>query len=208
MEVPKRPMAGIILAAGMSTRFGSAKQMAEVGGRHLLERVLDAALASCLDRVVLVLGHRAQEISDTLKDRGGGDRLQIRVNPAYQEGMSRSLRMGIEHVRELYPSVMILLGDQPLIDANLIDHLVHRFRSSDKEICLPVCRGQSGHPVIFGRRFYDAIMSVEGDIGARDILRKNPECILAVDIPDARFFFDVDTPADVEALKSQLIQAG
>ncbi len=202
MKVLKRPMAGIVLAAGMSTRFGSTKQLAEVGGKHLLERVLDAALSSCLDRVVVVLGHRAEEISDTLKDYDGGDRLQILVNPDYQAGMSRSLRFGIDHIRELFPSVMILLGDQPLINANFIDHLAYRFQSSGKEICLPVYKGRRGHPVIFGRQFYDAIMSVEGDIGAKNILKENPDSILAVDTPDARIFFDIDTPDDVEALKS------
>jgi len=205
MKVPKRPMAGIILAAGMSTRFGTTKQLAEVGGKHLLESVLDAALSSCLDRVVVVLGHRAEEISNTLKDHDSRDRLQILINPDYQEGMSRSLRFGIDHIRKLFPSAMILLGDQPLIDANLIDHLVYRFRSSQKDICLPVCQGRRGHPVIFSRRFYKAIMSVEGDIGARDILSKNPDHILTVDISNSQIFLDVDTPADVEALKSQLV---
>ncbi len=204
MKVPKRPMAGIVLAAGMSTRFGSTKQMAEVGGKHLLERVLDAALSSCLDRVFVVLGHRAEEISNTLKDHDSGDRLQILINPDYQAGMSRSLRFGIDHIRELFPSVMILLGDQPLIDANLIDHLAYRFQSSQKGICLPACQGRRGHPVIFSRRFYNAIMSVEGDIGAREILLKNPDSILAVDISNSQIFLDVDTPADIEALQSQL----
>lgn len=198
-------MAGIVLAAGMSTRFGSTKQLAEVGGKHLLERVLDAALSSCLDRVFLVLGHRAEEISNTLKVHDSGDRLQILINPDYQAGMSRSLSFGIDHIRELFPSVMILLGDQPLIDANLIDYLAYRFQSSLKEICLPVCQGRRGHPVLFSRRFYNAIMSVEGDIGAREILLKNPDSILAIDISNSQIFLDVDTPADVEALRSQLI---
>jgi molybdenum cofactor cytidylyltransferase len=204
MKFPKTPMAGIILAAGMSARFGSTKQIAKICGKHLLQRVLDAALASSLDHVIVVLGYQAEEIIDTVKGLQSGPRLEILVNPAYQEGMSQSLRLGIRRTQEFFHSAMILLGDQPLIDADIIDLLIHRFRSSGKDICLPVCRGRREHPVIFGQRFFDAIMSIEGDIGARDILRKNPESILAVDILDAEVFMDVDRPEHIEILKSKI----
>ncbi|MFH0995543.1 MAG: nucleotidyltransferase family protein [Pseudomonadota bacterium] len=201
MKDPKIPMAGIVLAAGMSTRLGSAKQLVRAGEQCLIDRVLDGALASCLDRIVLVLGHRAGEVSAALKEREDRDRLRILLNPAYRDGMSSSLRTGTESVQDTFSSIMVLLGDQPFVGADLIDLLIRRFRSSQKDICVPVCRGRRGHPVIIGRRFFDAVISTTGDIGAREVLRANPESVLSVEISDSRIFFDVDTREDIENLQ-------
>ncbi len=206
MKDPKSPIAGIVLAAGMSTRLGSAKQLVRADGQYLLDRVLDGALASCLDRIILVLGHRAEEVSAVLKERDDRDRLRVLINPAYRDGMSSSLRTGTESVKDTFSAVMILLGDQPFVGAELIDLLIRRFRSSEKDICVPVCRGKRGHPVIIGRRFYDAVMSTTGDIGARQILKSNPDSILGVEISDSRIFFDVDTPADITKMQSRFPQ--
>lgn len=203
MKDPKSPIAGIVLAAGMSTRLGSAKQLVRADGQYLLDRVLDGALASSLDRIILVLGHRAEAVSAVLKERNDRDRLRILINPAYRDGMSSSLRAGTESVQDAFSAIMVLLGDQPFVGAELIDLLIRRFRSSEKDICAPVCRGKRGHPVIIGRRFYDAVMSTTGDIGARQILKSNPDSILGVEISDSRIFFDVDTPADIKKLQSR-----
>jgi molybdenum cofactor cytidylyltransferase len=197
----KSPMAGIVLAAGMSLRLGSAKQLVRVGGQCLLDSVLDEALASCLDRIVLVLGHRAGEVTAALKERDDRDRLRILINPAYRDGISSSIRTGMESVQDTFSAIMIILGDQPFVRANLINLLIRRFRSSEKDICVPVCRGRRGHPVIIGRLFYDAVMSTTGDVGARNILRSNPESVLGVEFSDSRIFFDVDTQADITHLQ-------
>jgi len=202
MKDPKSPIAGIVLAAGTSSRLGSAKQLVRAGGQYLLDHVLDAALASGLDRIVLVLGHRSEEVSAALKERADRDRLRVLVNPAYRDGMSGSLRTGIKSVQDAFPAVMILLGDQPFVRAELIDLLIRRFQSSGKDICAPVCRGRRGHPVIIGRRFFDAVMSITGDIGARQVLGSNPQRVLGVEIFDSRIFFDVDTREDIKRLQS------
>ena len=203
MKDLKSPMAGIVLAAGMSSRLGSPKQLVLAGGQCLLDRVLDEALTSCLDRIVLVLGHRAGEVTTALKERHDRDRLRILINPAYRDGMSSSIRTGIESVQDTFSAIMIILGDQPFVGTSLINLLIRRYRSSGKDICVPVCRGRRGHPVIIGRQFYDAVMSTTGDIGARQILRSNPESVLGVEISDSRIFFDVDTQTDIKNLQSR-----
>ncbi|MFZ3046876.1 MAG: NTP transferase domain-containing protein, partial [Desulfatirhabdiaceae bacterium] len=109
----KPPIAGMILAAGMSSRLGRAKQLVQADGQYLLDRVLDETLASGLDRIVLVLGHRAQEVSAVLKKREDRDRLHILVHPDYRDGMSGSLRAGTESVRDTFSAIMVFLGDQP-----------------------------------------------------------------------------------------------
>jgi molybdenum cofactor cytidylyltransferase len=200
VHMEKRPTAGIVLAAGLSARLGRAKQLIDVGGRPMLARVLGAALSSALDAVVLVLGHEADGIRVALVEDLSDPRLRILQNPKYREGMSSSLRVGLLPLTDDFPSVMFLLGDQPFMDARTINLLLERFWSSDKDICIPVCRGRRGNPAVFSRRFYGEILKLTGDRGARDIIRANREQVLQVEIQDSRCFLDIDNEEDARRL--------
>jgi len=198
----KKPTAGIVLAAGLSKRFGLPKQLLKLGGITLIERVLGAALSSRLDRIILILGHHSKAILEQIVDCRADPRLSIGINTAYRNGMSHSLRLGLEMARADFPSVMFLLADQPLVDADITDWLLECFRSSDKDICVPVCDGRRRNPTIFTRRFYSRILKIQGDTGAREIIRSHPESVQAVEMDDPLRFFDIDTPADLDKLKS------
>jgi molybdenum cofactor cytidylyltransferase len=200
----QKQTAGIILAGGCSTRFGRPKQILKLKGKYLLEHVLNAALESKLNHVVLVLGHDHQNILQTLGSCAAHERLQVVVNHRYLEGQSRSLQAGLLKIRQMFPAVMFLLGDQPMLNSNTIDHMLDRFRYSGKDICVPVCKGKKGNPTIFSRVLYDQLMAIEGDIGARDIIRTHPERVLYIDLDDPLCFFDVDSPKDFENLQSLL----
>jgi molybdenum cofactor cytidylyltransferase len=192
------PTAGIILAAGESSRFGQPKQLVELHGRMLVAWVLDAALASHLETVVLVLGRDHQKISDALGRRMCHPKIELVFNPRYHEGQSTSLTAGLFRVHDRFPAVMFLLGDQPLVDAPTINRLLKKFRHSDKTICVPVHRGQRGNPALFSRSHYEELARLSGDKGARDIIAARPGQILEVPIADPSLFLDVDTQADVE----------
>lgn len=196
--------AGIILAGGSSIRFGHPKQLLKLKGKYLLEYVLNAALGSELDHVVLVLGHDHQNILQALKAHTTHERLQVVINHHYPEGQSRSLQAGLLKIRQAFPSVMFLLGDQPMLDSNTIDHMLAGFRHSGKDICVPVCKGKRGNPTIFNRILYDQLMAIEGDTGARDIIRANPERVLYIELDDLLCFFDIDSQKDFEDLQSLL----
>jgi molybdenum cofactor cytidylyltransferase len=200
----QKQTAGIILAGGSSTRFGRPKQLLKLKGKYLLEYVLNAALESKLNHVVLVLGHDHQNILRALGARAAHERLQVVVNRRYLEGQSRSLQAGLLKIRQAFPAVMFLLGDQPMLDSKTIDLMLDRFRYSGKDICVPVCKGKKGNPTIFNRELYDQLMAIEGDIGARDIIRSNPERVLYIDLDDPLCFFDIDSPKDFENLQSLL----
>jgi molybdenum cofactor cytidylyltransferase len=193
--------AGIILASGSSTRFGRPKQLLKLKGRYLLEYVLNAALESQLNHVVLVLGHEYQRILHTLGTRTTHERLQVVINHRYLEGQSRSLQAGLLKIRQTFPAAMFLLGDQPLLNSNTIDHMLDRFRYSGKDICVPVYKGNRGNPSIFKQVLYDQLMAIEGDIGARNIIRANPERVLDIEIDDPLCFFDIDSQKDLENLR-------
>ena len=201
---PKKPTAGIILAAGLSTRFGKPKQLVELNGKPLLEWVVDACLKSRLDKIVVVLGHNAPQIAAGLSLKYGDPRIATVINPQYREGMSRSLRAGLAGVMQDFPAVMFLLGDQPLVSSNLIDRLLERFRESEKDICVPVHSGRRGNPTLFGSKFYQQLLNVSGDLGAREIIRVHPEAVLSVEEEDPLSFFDIDTETDLQALREIL----
>jgi len=197
----QKQTAGIILAGGSSTRFGRPKQLLILKGKYLLEYVLTAALESELNHVVLVLGHDHQNILQALGACTIHERLQVVINHRYLEGQSRSLQAGLLKIRQTFPSVMFLLGDQPLLDSNTIDHMLDRFRYSGKDICVPVCKGKRGNPTIFNRVLYDQLLAIEGDIGARNIIRANPERVLYIEMNDPLCFFDIDSPKDLTNLQ-------
>jgi molybdenum cofactor cytidylyltransferase len=197
----QKQTAGIILAGGSSTRFGRPKQLLKLKGKYLLEYVLNAALESELNHVVLVLGHDHQNILQALGACTIHERLQVVINHRYLEGQSRSLQAGLLKIRQTFPSVMFLLGDQPLLDSNTIDHMLDRFRYSGKDICVPVCKGKRGNPTIFNRVLYDQLLAIEGDIGARNIIRANPERVLYLEMNDPLCFFDIDSPKDLTNLQ-------
>ena len=197
----QKQTAGIILAGGSSTRLGRPKQLLKLKGKYLLEYVLNAALESELNHVVLILGHDHQNILRTLGTCTIHERLQVVINHRYLEGQSRSLQTGLLKIRQTFPSVMFLLGDQPLLDSNTIDHMLDRFRYSGKDICVPVCKGKRGNPTIFNRVLYDQLLAIEGDIGARNIIRANPERVLYLEMNDPLCFFDIDSQKDLTNLQ-------
>lgn len=198
----KKPTAGIILAAGESVRFGQTKQLLKLKNKYLIEWVLDAALNSHLEKVVLVLGHQHQKILQAFGKIAQHPRLQLVVNHNYKQGQSLSLRVGFEKIQDEFQSVMFLLADQPMVDIKTINDLLEKFWASNKDICVPIYRGNRGNPTIFSKKFYDQLSQIKGDMGAREIIQSHPDLVLQVVIDNPLFFFDIDTPADFHKLNS------
>jgi len=88
-----------------------------------------------------------------------------------------------------------------MLDSNTIDLMLDRFRYSGKDICVPIYKGKRGNPTIFKQVLYDQLMAIKGDIGARDIIRANPERVLDIEIDDPLCFFDIDSQKDLENLR-------
>ena len=198
------PMAGIVLAAGMSTRMGKTKQLMNLSGKPLIARVVEAALASELEKVALVLGHEAEKILAALGSLARDQRLTTVVNERYREGMAASLQAGLLQVKDRFPAVMFLLGDQPMVGVDTINLLLRLFRASDRDICVPVYAGVRGNPVCFSNLFYDRIIAIRGDTGAREIINDHPDNVLYVEIENPLCFMDVDSPEDLEQINNLL----
>jgi molybdenum cofactor cytidylyltransferase len=192
--------AGIILAAGASVRFGQPKQLIKLWDKYLIEWVLDAALKSRLQTVVLVLGHEHQAIVRALGAKADHPGLKVVINPNYRDGQSTSLKAGLTCVRQAFSSVMYLLADQPMINSDTIDRILDQFHNSDKDIYVPVFEGRRGTPTIFKRSIYEEIMMIDGDIGARNIIAKKAERVLYAKIKDPKCFIDIDSQEDLKNL--------
>jgi molybdenum cofactor cytidylyltransferase len=186
-------LTGVVLAAGVSARMGRPKQQLLVGDRCLLQRVVDAALASRLDEVVVVLGHRAEEIRAAIALPAAG-RARAVVNPDFARGQSTSLQRGLRSADARSQALAVLLGDQPFIGAALIDRVAEAFLSAGALLARPVypdAGGAPGHPVFLARPVWPQIEDLSGDQGARGLLAARPDWLLEVPVPG-------DPPPDVD----------
>lgn len=188
-------VAGIVLAAGASTRMGRPKQLLPVAGRPLLQHVIDQASASCLAEVVVVLGSDADRVRRAVGPAASCPTRWV-VNPDHGKGQSTSLRLGLQSTDARATAAAILLGDQPGVSAALIDTVVERFLAGDAPAARPVHltaggRRVPGHPVVLARRIWDSVERVRGDQGARQVLAAHPEWLLEVPVTG-------DPPADID----------
>jgi len=184
---------GVVLAAGEGSRFGGAKQLAELDGRPLLEHVLSAVAAvPAIERFVLVLGAHADEIQAAIDPRGA----EIVLCDDWSEGQAASLRAGLSAVSDLAAAV-ILLGDQPGITPAAIEAVLTHFDGSRP--LRAVYDGQPGHPVVMPRSLFESAMRLEGDEGAKELLAEAR--VRRVEVGHLCEPRDIDTPADLDALR-------
>ncbi len=190
------PVAGIILAAGRSSRLGRPKQLLDLGGKPLLRRTLDNALASSLDPVLLVLGHLADEVATALGDHPA----RVVVNPRFAEGQASSVVAGVAALPDDAAAAMLLLGDQPGICPGIIDAVLAAWRANPVPIAAPVYGETTGNPVLFRRDLFPDLLRLAGDRGARSLVRARAADVLRVPVPLDAPPPDVDTDADYAAL--------
>lgn len=195
---------GIILAAGEGSRMGRTKQLLPFRGKTLVECVVDSALASRLERLVVVLGHDAEAIEPLLNGR----EVTIVNNPDYRSGQSSSLRAGLQAVSGDAEAVLFLLGDQPLVTPALINRMIAAGEASDSPIILPARRGKRGNPVLFRRETFAAIAALDDDCGARSLFAAYASRLLMVAVDDPAIHFDVDTGDDYRRLLEEHADPG
>lgn len=187
----RRSVAGLVLAAGRSTRMGQEnKLLAEIDSRPMVAHAVDAMLASRADPVIVVTGHEADRIRQALKDRN----VNFVHNPAYAEGLSTSLAAGLDRLPETTSGVLVGLGDMPRIRPADIDRLIAAFHPEEgRAICVPTVGGKRGNPVLFAREFLPEMRAVEGDVGARHLIGAHNDRVCEVEMEDDATLIDVDT---------------
>jgi molybdenum cofactor cytidylyltransferase len=191
--------AAIILAAGRSTRMGGPnKLLAELAGKKLVRIATEQALASKASEVVVVTGHQADLVEQALQ----GLKVKFVRNPDFAGGLASSVKAGISAVSADADSAVICLGDMPLIDSGLIDRLIEAFGPDRGNlIVVPVADGRRGNPVLWARRFFKKLMTLDGDIGARHLIARHAEAVAEVPVEGEGAFLDIDTPQALETAR-------
>jgi molybdenum cofactor cytidylyltransferase len=211
-EIPSRPqprdaehtplraprIAAVVLAAGLSSRMGSNKLLQEWQGLPLLRWVVEAALKSDARPVIVITGNDAMRVEAALE----GLDVQFVHNSKYHEGLSTSLKAGIEAVPESADGALVLLGDMPEVDAALINRMIAAFSPADgRSVCVAAHDQKRGNPVLWARNFFPEIGQLAGDEGAKRLLARHEDLICEIEAGDAALR-DIDTPEALAALRA------
>lgn len=199
--VPK--VAAVILGAGKSSRMGGPnKLLARLDGKSLIRHAAEAACGAKLAQTVLVTGYLTEKIEGEVT----GLDLQTVFNPDFADGMASSIRAGLNALHPEVDAVVILLGDMPRITSADITQMISAYtEGSNSLIVTATADGKRGNPVLWDRRFFDALRTLSGDIGARHIIAENRGMVTEVELGIAARL-DLDTPEALAAAGGQLAE--
>jgi molybdenum cofactor cytidylyltransferase len=187
-------IAAVILAAGTSSRMGTAKQLLRLGDTTLLGQVIARVRAARIDEIVLVLGHDAARIQSAIDTTA----VRIVTNESFRDGMASSLSAGLAALGREVSAAFIVLADQPFVRPETLDILIERFRASRPVIVVPMYNGARGNPVLLDRSIFPEVLSLRGDVGARAIFGNHQEGIAKVAVDDPGILLDFDNQEDWE----------
>lgn len=183
----------IILAAGKSSRLGRPKQLLSYKGKTLLQNVIDGALKTSCSPIVVVLGANADEILEQHSNKN----IHFIVNPLWENGMASSIVAGLSAVVNLDPypaNIIIAVADQAFITELTFNNLIEKKKSTGKGIIASAYQQTLGTPVLFTKDYFEALLSLEGSSGAKNIVKQYP-----ADVESVAFelgYVDIDTETD------------
>jgi molybdenum cofactor cytidylyltransferase len=182
----------VILSAGESSRMGRPKALLPIEGQKFIERIVGALRQSRADRIIVVLGHNADEMRRQIEHLS----VDILINPAYQSGQLSSLQVAIRHIQKNddCDGMLVHLVDHPYINPVLVDLMIERFYQSGRLIVVPRHQGSRGHPVIFARQLFDELLDAPIDQGAKAVVNAHREETLEIETAEEGITIDIDTP--------------
>ncbi|MCC6791671.1 MAG: nucleotidyltransferase family protein, partial [Thermomicrobiales bacterium] len=191
-------IAGVVLAAGSSTRLGVPKQLVRINETPILQLTLDVIRQTSLQPRLLVLGYRASEIEQCVGTAG----FQVVSNPDFALGQSSSVRKAVEALSDDVDAAVFVLGDQPGIRASVVERLVAAFTESSAPIIQPRYAEGRGNPILIGRALFAELLGLRGDTGARPVIALHTDKIHLVDAADVSRPDDIDTWDDLERVRA------
>jgi len=186
----------IVLAAGESRRFGATKLLAQLDGKSLLEHALSAAQSACPGNVCLVVGHESQDIAHEASSRAD----LVVENSDYRSGVGSSIACGVSACQPNADAVVVMLADQPTIEASHVHALIDAWSGEADEIVLSTHAGIQAPPTLFGKRAFGKLSALSGDHGARSVVESGHYTIRTVAFAEPAI--DIDTEGDLQRLKN------
>lgn len=202
MTVPRPPtprLATVILAAGRGSRMGGRKMMRKVAGKRLVEHAVETAIAALPRPVIIVIGADA----DALRPILAGPETTVVVNHAVDNGLSSSLRLGLDRVPAGCAGAIVMLGDMPAVSPTILDALASTaaLRPSAKAI-VPTFEGRRGNPVLLLRSLFAAVGALVGDEGARSLL--TGPGVVEMPVSERGILLDIDSQDDIARYEAEL----
>lgn len=195
---PER-IAGVVLAAGLSTRMGQNKMLLEVGGRTLVRRAATTALSAGLDPVLVVVGHQSERVRAELSELS----CTVVLNPEYASGMNTSLRAGIAALPEDVSAAVVLLGDMPLVDPSMVRALVDTFRRNPAPLVISIFGEVVAPPILYGSSLFSELRDLTADACGKRVIKQHRAEAIELSWPPETLT-DLDVPADVERVLARL----
>jgi molybdenum cofactor cytidylyltransferase len=186
----------ILLAAGASSRLGSPKQLLNWHNRPLLAHSIGQAQAVLSERVIVVLGAN----SDAIQTAVDLSAVKIIANPDWQQGVASSIRAGVQALSDTATAALILLCDQPLINADHLQALLNVWQDNQHHIVASQYPNSVGVPALFPADYFPSLLALTGDKGAKALLTKFADKLLTISLPEAEL--DIDNSADFDYLSS------
>jgi len=191
-------IAGVVLAAGSSTRMGQNKLLLELGGESLVRRAVRAALEAHLDPVVVVLGHEATRVQDELS---GLSFLPI-WNPRHAEGVATSLKAGVTAAADAQ-ALVVMLADMPFVTSAMIGSVAARYRASRARLVVSRYGAVDAPPICYDRSLFGELLSEPGEGCAKRVVRRHIDVAAIVTWPEEALR-DVDVAADYEIARTEM----
>jgi molybdenum cofactor cytidylyltransferase len=193
------PVAGVVLAAGMSTRMGENKLLLRLGGATVLRNAVGTALSAGLSPVLVVLGHESQRTRAELE----GLPCTPLVNPDYAQGINTSLRAGFRALPDALAGAVALLADMPFVTATMVCRLVDRFRAGREPLVISTYDGVVAPPALYGRALFDEVRALEGEGCGKRVIKAHRSEAAEIAWPGAALA-DLDVPEDLARARAEL----
>lgn len=182
----------VVLSAGESSRMGRPKALLPIDGRTFIEKIVDALEKSSVAKVMVVLGHNADEMIQRIEHLP----VEILVNPDYKLGQLSSLQVAVRRL-EREPDcdgMLVHLVDHPYVNTELVQTMIKRYEDTGKLIVVPRYNGKRGHPVIFSRKLFSELLAAPVDQGAKAVVNAHRDDTLEIDTEAEGVTVDIDTP--------------